>query len=254
MDIKREYLLTTLFAFFLLAGILVGYVIANQQRLKTVNLLGTVLGSSSEEGLKTIVVTGEGVVATKPNLAELSLGVQTFAKSADEALRLNSEKMNRVIESLKALGLSEENFKTGSLMLSPQYSKENPNIVIGYQATNIITIRFTDLSIAGKVIDAAVNAGANKVLAIYFKLSKEKAAEVKVEALKLAALDAKAKAEAIASALGVKLVGVYKVSESYMPVYPVRSGFEASGLKAETPVFPGEVQGRASVQVEFLVE
>ncbi|RLI26482.1 SIMPL domain-containing protein [Candidatus Bathyarchaeota archaeon] len=253
MDIKREYLLTTLFAFFLLAGILVGYVIANQQQLKAVNPLGEALGLGSEEGLKTIVVTGEGVVSAEPDLAEVSLGVQTYAESADKALKLNSERMNRVIENLKALGLSEDDFKTGSLTLSPQYSKEEPHKVIGYRATNTIIIRLTDLSIAGKVSDGAVNAGANRGLGVQFKLSEEKAAEVKVKALKLAALDAKAKAESIASALDVEIIGVYKVSESYMPVYPVR-GFEAAGLKAETPVFPGEVQGRASVQVEFLIK
>jgi len=254
MDVRREYLLTTLFVLSLVVGIFAGYLIANQQQLKPINPSGVALGLGSEEGLKTIVVTGEGVVTTEPDLVELSLGVQTFAESAEDALRLNSERMNKVVESLKALGLSEDNFKTGSLTLSPQYSREEPHSIVGYRATNTIIIKFTDLSMAGKVIDTAVSAGANRVLGIYFKLSEEKAAEVKVEALKLAALDAKAKAESIASALGVEIVGVYKVSESYMPVYPVRGGFDIAEVKAETPVFPGEVQGRASVQVEFLIK
>ena len=254
MSIKKEYALTALFAAFLLIGVVAGYAISMQQTKNLGNPLDVVFGSNSEEGLKTIVVTGEGIVTVEPDLGKISLGVQTYAETAEEALRLNSERMSKVIDALKNLGLSEENFKTGSLNLYPQYSRDDPPKIVGYRATNTINIKFTELSMAGKIIDTAVDAGANQILSVYFTLSDEKAANVKTEALKKASIDAKIKAESIASALGVEIVGVLKVSESYMPVYPYRGGMEASAFKAETPVFPGEVQGYASVQVTFLIK
>ena len=61
MDVRREYLLTTLFVLSLVVGIFAGYLIANQQQLKAVNPSNIALGLGSEEGLKTIVVTGEGL-------------------------------------------------------------------------------------------------------------------------------------------------------------------------------------------------
>ncbi|MEM2875553.1 MAG: SIMPL domain-containing protein [Candidatus Bathyarchaeia archaeon] len=251
MGIKKEYFLTALSALFLLTGVLAGYTLATNQ-VRSVNSPGVPLNSDSEEGLKTIVITGEGIVVTKPDIGKISLGVQTYSETAEEALQLNSGRMSKVIEALEGLGLSEENFETGSINLYPQYSKEDPPRIVGYMATNTINIEFTDLSVAGKIIDTAVNAGANQVFGVYFQLSEEKAASVKLDALKIAATDARTKAELIALTLGVEIVGVLRVSESYTPIYPYRS--EAAVFKADTPVFPGEVQGYASIQVTFLIK
>ncbi len=214
--------------------------------------------NSTPDQLRTMDITGYGVVKGEPNVAMLTLGVETQAATATEATRKNSEKMNRIIEVIGTLGISQENIETAHFNLYPVYSDqvrydERISEIIGYRVSNIIEITITDLTDVGEVIDAAVDAGANRVQGFYFTLTEEENQSLKTLARQEAVEDAKSKADAIAGSLGLEIVGVFHISES-TPFYETYR-YDAAPMEGlQTPIIPGEVQVTATVQVTFIIQ
>ena len=122
----------------------------------------------------------------------------------------------------------------------------NPTpMIAGYTATNIVRVTLDDLTKVGSVIDTAAEGGSNRIQNLRFMLKDEGAAEA--QALREAALKARTKAQALASALGLNVIRVLSVSESTAPVYPVRDVAFARAETASTPIEPGTIEVRATV-------
>ena len=120
-------------------------------------------GASTASAVQhSIVVTGDGSVATVPDRASVSFGVSSDAKTASAALHANAADMTKVIAALKAQGIAAADIKTDLVSLSSRYSSSG-DAVIGYTATNSVTATLRSLAKVGPVIDAAVDAGANQV-------------------------------------------------------------------------------------------
>jgi len=151
------------------------------------------------------------------------------------------------------LGKGDE-VKTSGYALNPQYRYPQggkPEIV-GYQANNTVRIKMAKLDDVGKVIDAAMQNGANNINRLAFTLKDEEAA--RLDALKQASAKAKAKAEAIAASLGLKIVRIAAVTEgerSFQPVYRAAPMARAEGLAAAapTPIEQGTVDVRSTVSL-----
>ena len=206
----------------------------------------------------TIRVTGEATVTAKPDQAEINLGVVTQAATGQAAATQNAQKQDAVLAALrKALGTGAE-IKTLGYSLSPnyRYPKEGGQPTLsGYTASNVVQVKTGELAQVGKLIDAATQSGANTVQALRFTLKDEQAALS--QALREAAIKARAKADTLASALGLKIVRVLHVEEGGQPVRPVFA--EAMAMRAgdgaapPTPVEPGtiEVQAMVTLTVEI---
>ncbi len=202
----------------------------------------------------TIQVTGESTVQARPDQAELSLGVTTQAASGQAAASQNARKVDAVLGALrKALGSSAE-IKTLSYSLSPdyRYPKEGGQPTIaGYTASNIVQVKVSDLAQVGNAIDAATQSGANQVQSLRFTLKDEQAAQT--QALREAATRAKAKSDALASALGVKVARILRVDEGGQPPRPIYA--EAMAMRAKdmaavsTPVEAGTIEIHATVSL-----
>ena len=95
-----------------------------------------------------IVVTGNGSVATVPDRAQLSFGVSTDAKTASAALRANAAEMTKVIAAIKAQGIAAADIRTELVSLSPRYS-QNGETVVGYTATNSVSATLRNLDKVG---------------------------------------------------------------------------------------------------------
>ncbi len=201
--------------------------------------------------LNVIHVSGTGVASAKPNMAVIYLGVRTQADTADKAQTDNSELMNKVLDALKAKGIAESDIETVSYWLTPitTYPNNEAPKIVGYRCQNKIAVTVKDISQTGKIIDEAVQAGANEVDNIQFKISDEKAQDLYEEALKNAISDADNKAEVVSKSLGVNIVGPVEmtVGTGYEPI-PTR--YEAT-IKAETPIMPGELKVTVIVQVSY---
>jgi len=207
----------------------------------------------SEAQLRTITVTGFGKASAQPNLAVLRLGVYTEAANATEALTRNSEIANAVIEELVSLGISKDNIETCRFSLSPKYSRDG--LIIGFEVLHMLQVSTSQLDLVGRIIDQAVSAGANRVDAVYFTFTEEKAAELKELARRRAAEDARLKAEVIAQSLGVRVVGVMSATEETF-TSPYR--FKVEIAETPTPVTPimppSEVEVTVLLRVVFIIE
>jgi uncharacterized protein YggE len=196
-----------------------------------------------------IVVTGNGSVAAVPDRAQLSFGVTTDARSAAAALRANAAEMTKVIAALKGQGIASADIRTEIVSLSPRYS-QNGDAVVGYTATNSVSATLRNLDKIGPTIDAAVDAGANRVSGP--NLVRSDATSLYRAALRVAVADAKGKARTIAAASGLRIRRITDVGESSSAPTPLPLTGKAAG-EATTPVEPGTQQIEATVTVTFSV-
>ena len=190
----------------------------------------------------TITVTGNGSVTTVPDRATFGFTIETRAKTATAALAQNSDDATAVIAALKAAGVTAANIQTSQVSLMPQSSQDGTTIV-GYVASNSVTAR-TALERAGKVVDAAVGAGANGVSGPSLDVSDQDT--LYRDALHKAVDDAKLKAQSLADAAGISLGAVQSIAEggSASPL-PIAEKLSAAGAPIEAGT--QEIQASATV-------
>jgi uncharacterized protein YggE len=198
---------------------------------------------------RTVTVSGTATVRSQPDEATVTLGVQTRAMTAEAAMRDNAERMRRVIAAVRAEGVAADDIATAWVSLYPQY--DEPGIgVQGYVAENQVTVTVRTMQAVGRVIDAAVGAGANLTSGITFGLSDQGAGLER--ALGEAVEDARRKALALAEASGAQLGAVVSVSETGAPgPLPVYRFGVAEAAPAAPPIEPPTIQTQVSVTVTW---
>jgi uncharacterized protein YggE len=199
----------------------------------------------------TLNLSAYGEVKTAPDMATISLGVQSQAPTASAAMSTNADRMSRVVAALKGAGIAARDIQTSGLNLNAQYAYEDnkPPRLTGYQASNTVTVAVHDLARLGTTIDAVVGAGANQIHGISFGLSDPGKAEDEARLLAVKALQAKAQLYATATDHRVsRLVNLSEgrgnvVSPPPMPMqaYAMRAD------KASTPVEAGELTVRVDI-------
>jgi uncharacterized protein YggE len=215
-------------------------------------ILLTAIPSSAAEraAVPVIEVSGEARLEVPADLALLELAVVTRADSAQKAAQENGASMDRLAAALrKALG-NDGTLRTGAYSIRPLYApsrdQETPKVT-GYEATNSMQVTIKVVGRVGPIIDAAVAAGANQVQRLAFTLADDR--EPRRRALASAATEAREKAAALASALGVQLTGVRSaVEQDVGSPRPLERaiGFQAQRAAA-TPIEAGLVEVRARV-------
>ena len=206
--------------------------------------------------MRTIEVDGSGETRTAPDTADLGVAIETQAKTAEEAANRNAALAAKVIDALKSKLGKRGKITTGGYSLNPEYDQrasEKPRI-IGYNAQNTVTVNTGALDLVGPLIDSAIAAGANRVNSLNFSVKDDTRA--RTEAIAIATRDARAQAEALASALSVKLGKVLKATTlSQARPIPMRMGRAmAMSANVATPVEPGEVTVTATVSLTFEIE
>lgn len=203
----------------------------------------------------TIDVTGQGTIKVKPDTASVILGVTTENKEAKVAQDDNAKKMTAVIKALKAVGIKEEDIKTSGYTIYPRYNyieKEGKQKIDKYQVTNRITVTVRAIDKVGKVIDIGVDNGVNLTNGVNFYVEDQE--KYYQEALKDAFKNAKGKADALASVIGVKLDKPIKIQEnSYGGSRINNTVYMEKSMNADvtTPIQPNEVEVTASVSVSY---
>jgi len=199
-----------------------------------------------------VTANGEAVITVEPDQAEIDIGVVTQAKTAPDATRENADKLSRVMTEVKKLLGKGNEVKTASYSLNPnyRYPQGGKPEIVGYTATNILRIKTGTLANVGKLIDASMQSGANTIHRLVFNLKDEHAAQL--QALRLASTKAKAKAEEMAAALGLKIVRVLSLTEGDRGIRPIimpqaRGAQMEAMAAAPTPVEAGTIEVRSSV-------
>lgn len=195
-----------------------------------------------------VSVTGNGQASSDPDEATVRVGIQAQGKTAKEAQDKASAIAQKVIADAVRIVGDRKQVQTSDLSLYPQYGDNQR--VVGYNASNVVSVRLTDLTKVGPVVDAAVADGANNVQGVSFGLKDAKGAMG--EALKSAVADARSKAEAIASGFGMKLGPLVSVEEQgATPPRPMMMAMRAQKEMSDTPVEGGQVETSAGVNVTY---
>ena len=204
-----------------------------------------------------IVVTGEGEMAVRPDLAIVSLGVMREAMTAREALDANNSAMARVIAAMKEAGIAERDLQTAGLQIMPRYTYTNKPDgtqeaeLVGYQVTNTLSVRIRELAKAGEILDQAVSLGVNVGGGISF--TNDDPAAALQEARRRAVADAMTKAHTLGQAAGVALGRIIEITDTN--VVPPPMPFMAKAMVREAadsvPIEAGENSYRVQVNLTF---
>ncbi|MCS6987265.1 MAG: SIMPL domain-containing protein [Sphingomonadaceae bacterium] len=202
-----------------------------------------------------LTVTAQASVKARPDMATIGAGVVTQAPDAGAALAANGERMGRVVSALKRAGVADRDIRTAQVTVQPQYrygDGRRPQIT-GYEATNSVTVRLRDLARVGPVIQALVAEGANRIDGPAFGIDRPEPLldQARAEAVRRA----RARAEVLAAAAGVKLGRVLEITEgdARPPIVPLMRAAApmAAEVAAAPPVEPGEQEVSATVTIVF---
>jgi hypothetical protein len=222
-----------------------------------------------QEPVPSLVVTGHGEARAAPDEAVVRLGTLAQAPTAGAAQQQVNRTIAAVLAAVCALGVRQEQIRTSQLSLTPVFSQrpvrpppqggagdgqEAPQIV-GYQASNSVSIRLDKLDQVGPVIDAGLGGGANRLEGVDFGLRHDEAA--RQAALREAVAQARAKAAVPAAAMHVRLAEVLEVQEEGAAPPPRLQALRASAFAgaaiAPTPVASGEIEVSAGVVVRYRI-
>lgn len=176
---------------------------------------GPAMSADADKLERSVSVSASGTVAAEPDIAYISTGVVTEADTAKDAIARNSAVMTKVIDGLKAAGLAARDIRTSALSVDPRYTQAKegrPGSISGYRVMNQVRLTVRDVKRLGEVLDAAIALGANQVSGISFDVANGET--LKDEARKQAMANAKRRAELYATAAGVQLGAVVRISET----------------------------------------
>jgi hypothetical protein len=199
-------------------------------------------------------VNATGEVTRVPDVAIISAGVVSRSATATGALQDSADRMQRVLAALKRAGTADRDIQTSNVSLNPEYRyvENQPPQLVGYTASNTLTVRFRDIRNSGKILDALVSQGANQINGPTLTVDKPEAAldEARAKAIALG----RARAELYARSLGLRVVRVVSVNESggSYPVPPPMPVMAARAYdSAQTKIEPGEQKLQVNLAMTF---
>ena len=207
--------------------------------------------------METISVTGTGRANVTPDRVTFTVGVQTVAATVDQAVNENNRKVAAVIAALKAAGASDQQIQTSNFSIWPQQDHQQGKLpqILGYQVSNTITVRRENVTDAGRLMQAAVNAGVNTSSGLQFEVTDP--ARGREGALQAAYADARAKATLLAQAAGRTLGRAVTIAEGAGGVTPPQPYPRAVMMRAEAahvgdvPVEAGSEERVHTISVVF---
>jgi uncharacterized protein YggE len=211
------------------------------------------------DAARQITVTGMGQASGTPDVAHVTVGVETQNASVQQAVAANKTKMAALLDALKALDIADKDIRTSNYSVfteRPPVLGANGNSTTGpviYHVTNQVNVTIRDISTLGDVLDKAAAAGANNIYGITFSV--DDPSKLQSDARAKAIADAKARASSLAQLEGVALGDVVSVNESDSglgPVFAASAGVGAGGGGA--PIQPGELDVTVSVEVTYAIK
>jgi uncharacterized protein YggE len=229
--------------------------------LALVLAVGFVPSVQAAEG--TIVVQGMGAINITPDIAYVTVGVETRDADPRLAQAENNAAIQAVLDAMADLGIEESDMQTVGFFMWPMidhgwgaFDQPEPNRILGYVVTNNVEITVRDIDLVGDVLSMAVEAGANTGGGVRFSV--QDSSEAYNQALRMAIQNANQKAQTIASALGRPLGAAITVMErggAFMPMswhhVDMMGARAMAGDMGVTPVQAGELTVSATVEVTF---
>lgn len=200
-------------------------------------------------------INATGEVTRVPDVAIISAGVVSRSPTATAALQDAANRMGRVLAALKRAGVADRDIQTSTVNLNAEYrypENQAPQLV-GYTATNTVTVRFRDIRSSGKILDALVGEGANQISGPNLVVDKPESALDEARAKAIAV--GRARADLYARSLGMRVVRVVSMSESggyaVPPPAPPMPMMMARGERDSTSIQPGEQKLQVNLAMTF---
>ena len=208
----------------------------------------------------TIFVSGSATAHTKTDKVIISLGVETTDKTAEKALLSNSNLMNKVMDALKQSGVQQNETNTSAFSIKPNYNYSkygDRGNLSGFTVSNSIQIESSSINSVSQWIDKAVQAGANTVNDISFRVSEEKLQNIKNMLLKEAVTNAKTKADIVAAASGLNVAGIKSITVGEIGIPPVPGPLYSKSVSSDeassTPILAGEQEVSTTVSIVYIL-
>jgi uncharacterized protein YggE len=217
---------------------------------------------------RSVDVSGAAVIYVTPDRALIQLGVQSNGTSPDVVHDANVQKIQQVINAIRALGVDAKDIATDSYLVYPVYQDYNALEIKGYRIDNTVSITLRDVSLADDTLLAALKAGANEVQDVQFYTSELR--KYRDQARSLAVQAASEKAKALAGSGGAQTGCVLNISENTWTQYygswrggretalwaqnvamnasPTQSGSTQSD---DSPISLGQLAVRAEVSAKY---
>jgi uncharacterized protein len=201
-----------------------------------------------------IAVGGTGRVSVEPDVADLRLGVSAARPTVDTARSVAAETMAAILAAVADAGVERRDVRTTLLSVQPRYDyRENqPPVLTGYELANVVEVTVRDLARLGDVVDGTLRAGATSMDGLSFRVADPAPAEREARLLAMAA--ARVRADVLAEAAGLRIVGVSDIVEGGTPSPPEPRYKAARMMMAEdasTPVEAGSMEVVVSVTVTY---
>lgn len=214
-----------------------------------------------------IAVSGTGTTSVKPDVALVNLGIQVTSTTVADARAKAATAMEALTKAVTSKGVADADIQTQSFNISPQYGTAAPAPtgrpgtpeIVGYTVSNQVQLKVRNLDSVSDVLDTAIAAGGNSIRVNGLQFTVEKPDQHLAKAREEAVQNAKARAEVLAKAAGVKVGKPRSISEAG-GVFPQFDRLQAAPAAAPglrpgvTPVLPGEEKLAVSVSVVFEIE
>lgn len=203
----------------------------NLKRIAVITMAGAMVGgvvlapaSMAATTSRYMSISAEGTVKVTPDAVRINATVTTVAGTSKEALAGTATSAAAVRTTFLGNGIAARDIASQSVTIYPEYkyTQDGGSVLIGYRASQNFVVVVRKAGTAGTVVDAIVAAGGDSLQlngVTPFVLDSSKAtAGARAAAVK----NAKAKASAYASLLGVKLGKVNHLIENSSPSpYPI---------------------------------
>lgn len=200
-------------------------------------------------------VAGEGRAWVIPNQARVNFGITTSASTVIQAQEQANEAINLFKKDLKQIGIDEENIKTVSYTINPDYDfREGRSRVIGYNANVVLEVLFQEFEKLNQAFTLATRNGINNIGQLIFELSQEEQEKAEDKARKMAIDKAKDKARKMAKESGIRLGKIINIQETTAAEPPVIRPFGAVVEEKEEAVEVSAGTSEVKIQVKLSFE
>jgi len=207
---------------------------------------------------RTINVTGNAQVILAPDIAYISIGVHSEAKSAREAVASNNTQTQAVTDAIKGQGVDAKDIQTTNFSVYQQekFAPTGEDLGSFFMTDNTVYVTMRDITKIGDILDASISAGANSIYGITFDVQNKETALATGRDEAMA--DAKAQADELAKAAGAKLGAVQSISyysSSPVPVYfDTKAASAGVGGGGSVPISSGQLTLTVSVSVTYAIK
>jgi uncharacterized protein YggE len=207
---------------------------------------------------RTVAVSGQGEIQAEPDLAHVTLGIESRKPKLDEARAEVSRTVDAVLKLTRDLKIDQKLVRATRISVQPEYNWDNTareRNLIGYYVSRQIEIELRDLEKLGQLLERATDLGVNQMGDP--RLDSSKRRDLERQALVKAVEDARANAEVVAKAAGAQLGAARTISANsgYVPV-PVQARAKvmmaaAEASDAASSYQSGQMTFTGNVQIEY---